>query len=75
LEKFAENSGLKAAPPEHRVVPAVAPDYKIPGIGSPALATAIGGAVGTILVFGLSWGLARALVPRKPQEHLDAPKQ
>ena len=74
LEKFAEDSGVKAAPPEHRSVPALVPDYKIPGIESVPLATAIAGVAGTVLAFGLSWGLARALVPRKPEEHLDVPK-
>jgi cobalt/nickel transport system permease protein len=77
LDKAAETLGFrdKEEKPENRVVPAVFGDYKIPGIGSVALTTAIAGVAGTILVFGLSWGLARALVPRKPEEHLDAPKQ
>ena len=70
LERTAEVLGLrdKEQGAENRPVPAPAPDYKIPGIGSPALATSIAGVAGTVLVFGLSWGLARALVPRKTEQ-------
>ena len=38
-------------------------DYRVPGIGSPALATAITAALGGIVVFLLSFLLARLLVP------------
>jgi cobalt/nickel transport system permease protein len=70
LDKAAQTLGLKEKETglEDRALPAPAPDYKIPGIGSPALATSIAGVAGTILVFGLSWGLARALVPRKTEQ-------
>lgn len=48
------------------VVPAPVPDYKIPGIGSEAVATAIAGGVGTLAVFGLGLLMARILVkPRR----------
>ncbi len=40
-------------------------DYKLPGISKEALATSLAGAVGTLVVFGLSWVLAMALVPRQ----------
>jgi len=77
LDKTAEALGFKDKEQgvENRAVPAAVPDYKIPGISSEVLATSIAGVAGTILVFGLSWGLARALVPRKAEEHADASKQ
>lgn len=39
--------------------PAPMPDYQIPAITSMSLATAIVGSLGTLAVFGVSWGLAR----------------
>ncbi len=39
-------------------------DYSIGGISAPALATAIAGVVGTIIVFAMAWALARSLSPK-----------
>ncbi|MCY2932388.1 MAG: PDGLE domain-containing protein [Planctomycetota bacterium] len=64
LDKTAETLGFKDRESEHRALPAPAPDYKTPGISSEALATAIAGAAGTVFVFALAWGLARALSPK-----------
>jgi cobalt/nickel transport system permease protein len=67
LDRTAEALGFaeKATAP---VVAARVPDYAMPGIHGSALATAMAGAVGTVVVFGLAWVLARVLVPRrKPQ--------
>jgi cobalt/nickel transport system permease protein len=38
------------------------PDYKMPGISSAGIATAIAGALGTLVMFGLAWGVGRILV-------------
>lgn len=46
------------------LLPAPIPDYELPGIGSPVMAVALAGAVGTLVVFGLALGLSRWLVPR-----------
>jgi cobalt/nickel transport system permease protein len=61
LEAVAEKLGFAhaASPP---TLPAPAPDYVFPGIGSPAVATSLAGAVGAILVFLLALLLARTLV-------------
>lgn len=40
---------------------APAPDYRIPGVPWAVGATAAAGGVGTVIVFGLAWGLGRAL--------------
>lgn len=69
LERVAEMLGFahRAGDP-HLAAPI--PDYALPGIGSPAAATALAGAIGALLVLALSIGLARVLVPasaaRKP---------
>ena len=59
------------------VVPAPMSDYKIGRIELPRLSTSLAGAVGTVVVFGLSWVLARALVPHsRPGDVADiAPPQ
>ena len=68
LDKAAEALGFKDKEVEHRAVPALAPDYKMPGIGSVSIATSIAGAVGTLVVFGGALLLARVLVPKSKPE-------
>jgi cobalt/nickel transport system permease protein len=51
----------------HPIVPAPAPGYQVPGVHWAAGATAVAGAVGTLVAFGLALLLARSLV-RKPEE-------
>ncbi len=67
LDKAAETLGFKDKESEQRAIPALVPEYKMPGISSEGLATSIAGVTGTLVVFGLAWGLARVLVPRKSQ--------
>ena len=67
LERTAAMLGLNP----HDVKPlltAPAPDYhlSIPGLSSTPLATALAGAAGTIVVFAISWLLAKMLVPKAP---------
>lgn len=38
----------------------IIPDYSMPGISNPTLATIIAGILGVIIVFGLAYGIARA---------------
>ena len=38
------------------------PDYKMPGISSEGVATAIAGAIGTLIMFGLACVVGRVLV-------------
>ena len=57
---------VKAAFLPVEATPALAspiPDYAMPGLGSfhPAVATASAGVVGTLVVFGVAWGLARGV--------------
>ncbi len=62
LERVAEDKGFIDAAREawYELVP----DYTIPGIGNEALATIISGVLGTALLFGIGYGVARALKAR-----------
>ncbi|HOX02641.1 MAG TPA: energy-coupling factor ABC transporter permease [Candidatus Paceibacterota bacterium] len=66
LERVAENLGFADHAVSKPAVPSPFPDYQVPGISSAVRATAWAGAIGTILVFALSWLLARMLVSRPP---------
>jgi cobalt/nickel transport system permease protein len=68
LDKAAETLGFKDKEVEHRALPAPAPDYKMPGIGSVSVATSIAAGVGTLVVFGGALLLARMLVPKAKLE-------
>lgn len=63
LEAVAEKLGFAPEATEP-TLPALAPDYAIPGIHSAALATALAGAAGCLVVFVLALLLARVLVPK-----------
>jgi hypothetical protein len=63
LERVAEDKGFiedaQDAPYE------VIPDYVFPGVGSEAVATILAGIVGTLVVFGLAYGLGALLKKRE----------
>ncbi len=63
LDRTAQLLGFENKAREEALVSAPAADYKVPGIGSEALATSLAGAAGTIVAFVLAWVLARVLVP------------
>lgn len=63
LEAVAEKLGFEHAAREP-LLPAPVPDYAMPGFSSPAVATAVAGVVGALVVFGLALLLSRALVPK-----------
>lgn len=63
LESVAEQQGFGIRETETPVLISPIPDYRLPGIESETIATSIAGAIGTVVVFGLSFLLARVLVP------------
>jgi cobalt/nickel transport system permease protein len=68
LERVAEVLGFqdqaRALP-----LPALLPDYEVPGLRWNVLGTSLAGGIGTVVVFGLAWLLARVLVPKEaPRE-------
>ncbi len=58
LEWVAEQHGFLAAAKE--AFYSVIPDYVLPGINNPALATIAAGVLGALIVFGVAYGVARA---------------
>jgi cobalt/nickel transport system permease protein len=68
LEGVATRLGFDRAAIPASVPGAPLGGYVIPGIGSPAAATAVAGGLGTILMFGVGYLLARAVVPSRPKE-------
>jgi hypothetical protein len=77
LERVAEDEGFldQAQDAPYQVIA----DYAFPGIENEALATIVAGLVGTVLLFGLGYGLAWILRRRSegatkdPQRAPDAP--
>jgi cobalt/nickel transport system permease protein len=62
LERVAADLGFAGlAKPAMTAIPFT--DYQVPGITTPLLTTALAGAIGTVITFGLAWFLARRLLP------------
>ncbi len=64
LDKTARALGFGSKAAETPALPAPIVDYKMPGISSEAIATAIAGVAGTVVVFGLAWMLAGSIARR-----------
>lgn len=62
LERVAEDLGFsdRALGPLYAIIP----DYAFPGISTPALATIVAGVVGVLLIFVVTWLLARRMQRR-----------
>ncbi len=65
LERVAEEKGFLAKGEEKPLVSAPIPDYTFPGIQNEKVATAVAGVAGTLVVFGLGYGLAKLLKKQK----------
>ena len=65
LERVAEDAGFihKAQDAPYQLIP----DYVFPGVSNEAVATILAGIVGTLIVFGLSYGTAYVLHRRETQ--------
>jgi ABC-type Fe3+ transport system permease subunit len=63
LERVAEDQGFlnRAEDAPYQVIP----DYLFPGIQNEAVATILAGLIGTLVVFGLAYGLAWVLRRRR----------
>jgi len=62
LERVGEDKDFMEK--AHSFFVGLIPDYLFPGIGNEKVATAIAGGLGVLIVFGLTYGLAR-LIKRK----------
>jgi hypothetical protein len=63
LDKVAQKFGFEAR--AATLIKTWIPDYKMPGISSTGIATAIAGAIGTLIMFGLACVVGRVLVREK----------
>ena len=59
LERVAEDKGFIGAALEPFIE--IVPDYVIPGVTNEVLATILAGIVGTLVLFGIGYGLAKLL--------------
>jgi hypothetical protein len=59
LERVAENKGFigAAIKPLFKILP----DYMIPGVSNEAVATILAGLLGTLILFGIGYGIAKLL--------------
>ena len=65
LERVAEDKGFIGLAGEAPFQ--IIADYVFPGIESEALATIVAGIVGTLILFGMAYGLAKLLTLRKKE--------
>ncbi len=59
LERVAEDKGFMETARE-AIFEAI-PGYVMPGVGSEAVATILAGLIGTLMLFGIGYGVARLL--------------
>jgi cobalt/nickel transport system permease protein len=68
LERVAAAFGFKARALAKPLTPSPLGDYRVPGVGSLPRATALAALIGAVLVFGISFILAKAITS-KPRDH------
>ncbi|NOX97688.1 MAG: hypothetical protein GXO98_06510 [Nitrospirae bacterium] len=64
LERVAEDKGFLEKGEVKPIIPSPIPDYSWPGLKNEKLATSFAGMAGTLIVFGISYGIA-ALIKKK----------
>lgn len=69
LEKAAEKLGFAQHAEGKQRVEGVLPDYSVPGVKSKFLSNAVAGIVGTLVVFGLLFGVGQ-LAARRQQRRM-----
>lgn len=65
LERVAEDKGFLERAEGKEVISAPIPDYLFPGIDSERVATAAAGFVGTLVTFGVMYGVGRLVAGGK----------
>ncbi|MFH1773808.1 MAG: PDGLE domain-containing protein [Methanobacteriota archaeon] len=61
LEKVAEDYGFLEKGEGHEVIEAPMPDYVVPGVSSETIAASLAGLIGTLIMFGLAYGIGKSL--------------
>jgi len=65
LEKVAEDKGFLDTAVEEPPLTSPIPDYTMPGVESEGLATSLAGLLGTLLTFGVAFGIGHLIGNRK----------
>ncbi len=65
LEKVAEDKGFINKSEVEPVIKSYIPDYSFPGVKDGKLATSLAGVMGTLIVFGLGWMVAKLMLKKK----------
>jgi cobalt/nickel transport protein len=65
LERVAEDQGFIDLDQKSPLVGAPLPDYGVPGMGDSRWSTPLAGVAGTLLTFGLAYGMGRLVARRK----------
>lgn len=65
LEKVAGDKGFLSKCEGKPALAAPVPDYAWPGVKSEHSATRVAGAVGTLVVFALAWGIGTVLAKKR----------
>jgi hypothetical protein len=63
LERVAGDHGFLAQAQD--ALYSILPDYTVPGLDDPVVTTIVAGLIGTLIVFGLMWGLGVLLARRR----------
>ena len=61
LERVAINHDFIELGEGYEVIHSPMPDYTVPGIGNEVLAASLAGLIGTLMMFGLVYGMGKAL--------------
>ena len=61
LEKVAEDLRFLEKGEGYEVIHSPLPDYTVPSISNEALAASLAGLIGTLIMFGLVYGMGKAL--------------
>ena len=65
LERVAENIGFLDKATSKLSSPI--PDYLFPGIANESIATSLAGIIGTLLTFGIMYGVGKLIIAKKKQ--------
>lgn len=61
LERVAEDYGFLEKGEGHEVIEAPMPDYAVLGVGNETIAASLAGLIGTLLMFGIAYGIGKTL--------------
>jgi cobalt/nickel transport protein len=64
LDRVSQDLGFEERSEGKEPFEALIPDYKFPGIGNESVATSLAGVLGTLITFGVAYGVGKAVAKR-----------